>query len=164
MEGGPGGPGRWSVYLADLPGYGYARGGAPSVAELARVAESYFGAGFSPAQRDTPVGQGFGPDHKDRPVGQGFSPDKYRIAGVLQIVDARHPGLEADVEAGTWLASLGIDRAIAANKIDKLSRRERDANLGTLERTLGMAARPVSAASGEGLDALWTLIARWARR
>lgn len=156
MEGGPGGPGRWSVYLADLPGYGYARGGAPSVAELARVAESYFGA--------APVGQGSIPDQRDKPVGQGFSPDKYRIAGVLQIVDTRHPGLEADVEAGRWLASLGVDRAIAANKIDKLSRRERDANLGTLERTLGMAARPVSAASGEGLDALWTLIARWARR
>ena len=27
MEGGPGGPGRWPVYLVDLPGYGYARGG-----------------------------------------------------------------------------------------------------------------------------------------
>ena len=25
VEGGPGGPGRWSVYFVDLPGYGYAR-------------------------------------------------------------------------------------------------------------------------------------------
>jgi GTP-binding protein len=44
LEGGPGGPGRWSLYLVDLPGYGYARGGAASAAELAEVAESYFGA------------------------------------------------------------------------------------------------------------------------
>src|SRR4051812_46237588 len=34
VEGGPGGPGHWSVYLADLPGYGYARGGRESLREL----------------------------------------------------------------------------------------------------------------------------------
>jgi GTP-binding protein len=43
VDGGPGGPGRWGLYLVDLPGYGYARGGAPSRAELALVAESFFG-------------------------------------------------------------------------------------------------------------------------
>src|SRR5215218_1641102 len=34
VEGGPGGPGRWSVYFVDLPGYGYARGGHDSAEEL----------------------------------------------------------------------------------------------------------------------------------
>jgi GTP-binding protein len=42
VEGGPGGPGRWSVYFVDLPGYGYARGGGSAANELARVAEGYF--------------------------------------------------------------------------------------------------------------------------
>src|SRR5262249_60616218 len=42
LEAGPGGPGRWSVYLVDLPGYGYARGGASAATELAGVAEKYF--------------------------------------------------------------------------------------------------------------------------
>jgi GTP-binding protein len=42
VEGGPGGPGRWPLYLVDLPGYGYARGGEDAAAELARVAEAYF--------------------------------------------------------------------------------------------------------------------------
>src|SRR5258708_17338234 len=42
VDGGPGGPGRWSVYLADLPGYGYARGGRESVAELRTIADGYF--------------------------------------------------------------------------------------------------------------------------
>ena len=42
MEGGPGGPGRWPVYLVDLPGYGYARGGDDSGDELAEIAEEYF--------------------------------------------------------------------------------------------------------------------------
>jgi hypothetical protein len=40
--GGNTGPGRWGVYLVDLPGYGYARGGADSAAELAVVADAYF--------------------------------------------------------------------------------------------------------------------------
>jgi GTP-binding protein len=42
LEAGPGGPGRWSVYLVDLPGFGYARGGASAASELAGVAERYF--------------------------------------------------------------------------------------------------------------------------
>ena len=36
------GPGRWSLYLVDLPGYGYARGGGDAAAELRAVAEAYF--------------------------------------------------------------------------------------------------------------------------
>jgi GTP-binding protein len=38
------GPGRWSLYLVDLPGYGYARGGPDAGEELAAVAETYLGA------------------------------------------------------------------------------------------------------------------------
>ncbi len=41
LEGGPGGAGRWSLYLVDLPGYGDARGGEAARQELAEVAESY---------------------------------------------------------------------------------------------------------------------------
>ena len=37
-----GGPGRWDLYLIDLPGYGYARGGASAAEELKLVAEGYF--------------------------------------------------------------------------------------------------------------------------
>ena len=43
-EGGIGGPGRWSCYFTDLPGYGYARGGGNAAEELRRVAEAYFAA------------------------------------------------------------------------------------------------------------------------
>jgi GTP-binding protein len=142
IGGGPGGPGRWDVYLADLPGYGYARGlrsskaGDASVADLARVAQSYFA---------TP-----GATH--------------RVACVLHLVDARHPGLDADVEAAGWLGTLGVERVLVATKIDKLSRNERAKNLGELERKLGMAALPVSAARGEGLDDLWRLIANLSRQ
>ncbi len=132
VEGGPGGPGHWSVYLTDLPGYGYARGGRDSVSELRSIAEGYFTA-------------------------------EQRIAGVLQLIDCRHPGLESDLDAARWLAALRVERAVIATKIDKLSRGERVKNLRELERQLGTAALPVSATSGEGLDDLWTLIARLIR-
>jgi GTP-binding protein len=131
-EGGPGGPGRWAVYFADLPGYGYARGGRQSVEELRGIAESYFCG-----------------DHP--------------IAGLLHLVDSRHPGLDADLAAAAWLQSLPVARTLLAAKIDKLSRGERVRNLRELERQLGMPPLPLSAASGEGLDDLWTLIARLAR-
>jgi GTP-binding protein len=134
LEAGPGGPGRWSVYLVDLPGYGYARGGTDSAKELAAVAAAYFGQ----------VG----------PAG---------ARGALLLVDSRHPGLDSDIEAARWLANLGAEPRIVATKIDKLTRAERARNLKTLETTFGTAAAPVSALSGEGLDDLWTMIARLAR-
>ena len=133
VEGGPGGPGHWSFYFADLPGYGYARGGRESVVELTRIADAYFGG-----------------DHA--------------ISGVLHLVDSRHPELDADLDAAKWLQSLDVARATLATKIDKLSRNERVKNLKALERQLGMAALPISATSGEGLDDLWTLIAKLSRR
>jgi GTP-binding protein len=138
VDGGPGGPGRWDVYLVDLPGYGYARGEAARRAreegagELAAVAEAYL---------------------------SGAAPEL-----VLLLVDARHPGLDSDRQAFGWLAELRGAPGIVATKIDKLTRAERARNLKTLEETFGTAALPVSAASGEGLDALWTKIAKTVRR
>jgi GTP-binding protein len=154
VDGGPGGPGRWSVYLADLPGYGYARGGRESVEELRQIAESYF-EGFE--GREGVEGSRTFPSSSS-------SPSRPSLAGVLHIVDARHPGLESDLDAAEWLTTLNVPMATVATKVDKLSRSERTRNLRDLERQLGTAALPMSAVSGEGLDDLWTLIARLSRR
>ena len=134
MEGGPGGPGRWPVYLVDLPGYGYARGGDDAAAELAGIAEEYYA--------DTSL--------------------RERSATML-LVDSRHPGLESDIAAAGWLNRMGVAYHVVATKIDKLARSERAKNLKTLETTFGTAALPVSATSGEGMDELWRTIARLAR-
>ena len=79
------------------------------------------------------------------------------------LIDARHPEMESDVDAARWLDSLDIARHIVVTKIDKLSRAERARNLKALANVFGMAALPVSATSGEGLDELWRLIANLAR-
>ena len=141
VEGGPrrdsgqGVAGRWSLYLVDLPGYGYARGGATAAEELRTVAEAYF-----------------------RSPGSGHP-------GVmaLLLVDSRHPGLESDQQAARWLATLGAEPLIVATKIDKLSRAERTRNLRELERVFGKPALPVSAERGEGMEELWKTIANKAR-
>jgi GTP-binding protein len=129
VEGGR--PGRWDLYLVDLPGYGYARGGHDAAKELALVAEAYFSAA------------------KD--------------AISLLLVDSRHPGLESDIQAHRWMRTLGVQPVVVATKIDKLTRSERVKNLREMERVFETAALPVSAERGEGLDELWTSLARMAR-
>ena len=143
LEGGPGGAGRWSVHLVDLPGYGYARGGPESAEELRAASEAYFRALAEPA------GSG----------AHGVT----RVAALL-LVDSRHPGMQSDQAAARWLDQLGVPRHIVATKVDKLSRAERARNLRELERTFGTAALPVSAESGEGLEELWQTIAKSARK
>jgi GTP-binding protein len=132
MEGGPGGPGRWAVYLVDLPGYGYARGGDDAAAELAAIAQEYY-------------------------------ETRAPLSATLILIDSRHPGLRADLDAVDWLNRLGVTYHVVATKIDKLARHERAKNLKTLETMFGTAALPVSATSGEGMDELWRTIARLVR-
>ena len=134
-----GGPGRWDLYLVDLPGYGYARGGGTAAKELALVAEAYF------ATR--------GGIRTSHPGGNG----------ALLLVDSRHPGLAPDRQAFEWLQRFGVEPLVVATKIDKLTRADRVRNLRELERIFGTAALPVSAANGEGLEELWTWLARMVR-
>ena len=125
---------RISLYLVDLPGYGYARGGTDAAAELRAVAEAYL-------------------------TDEHRAPSARRRRALL-LVDSRHPALESDRAAAEWLAQRGIDTHIVATKIDKLTRAERARNFKTLGDTFGSAALPVSAATGEGLDELWRMIVK----
>jgi GTP-binding protein len=144
-EGGPGGPGRWSCYFVDLPGYGYARGGDDAAKELAAVAEAYLGRN---AESRAP-----GPESRRGAV----------VRATFLLVDSRHPGLTSDVQAHRWLSEVAGPPHVVATKVDKLSRAERTRNLRELERVFGTAAQPVSATGGEGMDELWRTIANLAR-
>jgi GTP-binding protein len=135
--------GRRRVYLVDLPGYGYARGGRDGVKELAAVAEAYFESRSDSGPRTA--------DGGPRTADRGMT---------LLIVDSRHPGMDADRHAFEWLTRMGAVPAVVASKVDKLSRAERTRNLRDIERTFGVPALPVSSTTGEGLDELWKLIVR----
>jgi GTP-binding protein len=125
-------------YLLDLPGFGYARAakgrGAATPAEARQASAAEFEAIVRAVFERAPAG--------------------------LLLVDARHPGLENDVAAWTWMREAAGTSAVVATKIDKLGRGERIRALRTFESVLATSVLPVSAATGEGLDELWILIDR----
>ena len=125
------------LYLVDLPGYGYARGGAETAREFAELARAYFG--------------------RDKQDGK-YPPAPPAHVAALLLVDARHPGLPSDIEAWRWLQAVAERRAVVATKVDKLARGERIRVLGQLESVFEDSVLPVSAVTGEGLDELWKLI------
>jgi GTP-binding protein len=117
-------------YLVDLPGYGYARGGDAAAREFAELTRAYFG-------------------HDTRTARSAFL-----------LVDARHAGLDSDVEAWRWLRTTVEDAVLVATKIDKLARGERIRATRELESVFEHSVLPFSAVTGEGLDELWKLIDR----
>jgi GTP-binding protein len=163
VEGGTGGPGRWSLYLVDLPGYGYARGGADSANELAEVAAAYFATGRAAGATVLDSGSRLRTAHGESAVEESGTEPAQAPRATLLLVDCRHPGLDSDLQAYRWLSTVGTPPHIVATKVDKLSRAERGRNLRELERVFGNPPLPVSATGGEGLDELWRLIARLAR-
>ncbi|MEW5982801.1 MAG: ribosome biogenesis GTP-binding protein YihA/YsxC [Acidobacteriota bacterium] len=121
-------------YLVDLPGYGYARG-APGGRAFESLTQEYF----------------FGTDGRGGPM-------RPAIAGIVLLVDGRHPGLEPDCEAAAWFAAWGCPLAIAATKVDKLTRAERQRNRHAFRTAFGAPPLMLSALTGEGLEDLWTWI------
>jgi GTP-binding protein len=121
-----------ALYLIDLPGYGYARGGAASARAFDALTSGY----FARARAGGPT------------------------AGVIHAVDARHPGLENDVIAHRWLAAAGPAVQVVLTKIDALPRAARRQTIREHEAALNAPALAVSAATGEGLDELWKLIVK----
>lgn len=95
----------------------------------------------------------------DAVVREYFGRPDARIAALL-LIDSRHPGLQSDIEAWTWLAAAADEAAIVATKIDKLSRAERLRATRTNEAVFEHPVLPVSAKTGEGMDELWKLIDR----
>jgi len=137
-EGGKGGLATWGVYLVDLPGYGYARGGHDSRQELSGVVDAYLSALERPPAPNAP-------QREDR-------------GAMFLMVDSRHPGLAADLEAWQHLSSRARVHVVAS-KVDKLSRSERAKSVRELTRIFNQAPIVVSSTSGEGLDDIWRVIA-----
>jgi GTP-binding protein len=119
-----------ALFLVDLPGYGYARGGDASAREFKGLVEAYFSRAAAVA------------------------------IGVLLLVDSRHPGLDSDMEAWEWLESQPVPHGVIGTKVDKLTRAERARHAREFETLFDRPVPLVSASTGEGLDELWKMIAR----
>ena len=139
------------LYLVDLPGYGYARGGDSSAKEFNRLADAYFSRALGP--RDS--GLGIRNANLETRIP---NPESRTPIGVLLLVDSRHPGLESDLETWSWLESQPCPRGVVGTKVDKLTRADRTRHARELESLFQLPVPLVSALDGEGLDALWKLI------
>ena len=128
-------PNPQSLYLVDLPGYGYARGGYDSVEAFEQLTQQY----FNPSTRG-----------------------ERRIAGVLLLVDSRHPDLPQDAAGYEWLLAVQAPVAIVATKIDKLNQSEQVRTIRALKQKYDSPVLGVSAAKGTGLDEIWKFMRQWA--
>lgn len=131
----PENPRQKPLYLVDLPGYGYARGGAESVEAFGQLTREYFDPTSQPGRR---------------------------VGGVLHLIDARHPALRDDFLAHEWLIRRGVPVAIVATKMDKLNRSEQGQTLRTLEKN-GAVVLPSSVPARFGQAEIWKIIHQWAQ-
>lgn len=148
-----------AMYLVDLPGYGYARGGDASAAEFSRLTDAYF------ARADTGLwNQGLGTVDSELGgripiVGSRVQTPESRVRiGVLLLVDSRHPGLQSDLDTWKWLQQQPCPVGVIGTKVDKLTRAERARHARELESSFDVHVPLVSADTGEGLEELWKLI------
>jgi GTP-binding protein len=124
------------MYLADLPGYGYARVPEAMRQGWEKLVTSYL------------VGR--------EPLALG-----------VFLVDLRHEPMEGDQQLRSFLDDQELPYVIAATKADKLGRGEATQRVQALRRGLGLTAvdvLPVSASTGEGVQALWKTIRTAASR
>jgi GTP-binding protein len=122
------------LYLVDLPGYGYARGGRESVEAFRQLTKDY----FDPSAREPRT-----------------------LAGILHLIDARHPDLPQDAAGHEWLLTAQAPIAIVVTKVDKLGRSEQMKVIRAVRDRYDVPVLPVSAVDGHGLDDVWTVIRRW---
>ncbi len=155
------------LYLVDLPGYGYARGGDASAREFNRLAEAYFSRGLAAGGPEPGTAD---PEYGRREPARGASPGARRAGpgpriaiGVVLLVDSRHPGLESDMQAWAWLRSQPFPCGVVGTKVDKLTRAERARHSRQFTTMFDMPVPLVSAQTGEGLDELWKTIANLPR-
>ena len=88
--------------LVDLPGYGYARGGTQARQTFDTLTRDFFDqVTVGPRTPGTPG---------------------VRLAGVLLIVDIRHPGLKSDRAALAWSIERQYPVVVVATKADRTSR------------------------------------------
>ena len=131
----PDSPRQTPLYLVDLPGYGYARGGAESVEAFGQLTREYFDPASQPGRQ---------------------------VGGVLHLIDARHPALRQDFLAHEWLIRRGVPVTIVATKVDKLNRSEQGQALKTFEK-YGAVVVPSSVPAGIGHAEIWRIIHQWAK-
>ena len=93
----------------------------------------------------------------DRLIRKFLTAENFQHA--IQIVDSRHPGLEADLQLHAWLNQQRLNHTIVLMKSDKLNRKERvEADRKALDAFPGQPPLFVSTQTKEGKDEIRQLL------
>ena len=134
------GPKGRTFLVADLPGYGYARGGSKAQQEFGELTSEFF-------------------DQMDRVKSEGSGIGS-RLAGVILVVDIRHPGLKSDVAARTWIRDRGYNLTAIATKADRIARSRRQTARQHHSDALDCPVELLSTRTGEGIGKVWGKLSR----
>jgi GTP-binding protein len=96
----------------------------------------------------------------------GYLRDRDSLAGVVVIMDARHPFMAHDLAMLRWVTPLGLPLLVLLSKSDKLSRAERKAALAGAQRRLALTGAHgevllFSSPTGDGVDEARAILERW---
>ena len=129
-----------TIMIADLPGYGYARGGQKARKAFAELSQDFFKTVTSSNKQHLK------------------SNENLFHAGAILTVDMRHPGLQSDKLAQTWMIDNKLPFLVVATKQDQLSKTTRHRFQQDHESALDHTVISVSSKTGEGLENLWKSI------
>lgn len=124
--------------FADLPGYGFARGGLKTRLEFDAMTEEFFNQ-FSQ---------------------QNTSNNKVTnwLSGIILVLDGRHPGLKIDLATYEWLEDNQLSTIAVTTKNDRMTRNEQAKTNKQHAIALGRTAIASSSRSGLGIREIWTSI------
>ena len=122
-----------SMVIADLPGYGYARGGQRTRRDFDDMTRGFF----------------------DQVEVSPSAPDAVRLAAVVLVVDIRHPGLQSDLDTHRWALDGGYPLLAVVTKSDRVSRTAGARMVLEHAAALGTTVVPVSAKTGAGIQKVW---------
>lgn len=89
------------------------------------------------------------------PMTEAYMVDNPRLAGVVSLVDCRHPPTPLDRAMTTWLAEKRLPVLAVLTKADKVGRAAREERIQETTRSLGLDSEQViwcSSRTGEGRD------------
>jgi GTP-binding protein len=87
------------------------------------------------------------------------------LAGVIWLLDIRHPGLEVDMEAREWFGEIGLPIFPVLTKCDKLSKSMQKKHAAEFRKTFGFDGEPViySALEHGSRERFWSGFDEWRR-
>ncbi|MCL2218595.1 MAG: ribosome biogenesis GTP-binding protein YihA/YsxC [Chitinispirillia bacterium] len=88
------------------------------------------------------------------------------LAGIIWLLDIRHPGIDADMEAHEWLGGIGLPVLPVLTKGDKLSRSAQKKHSAEFREIFGFEEEPVVYSSLEhgSRKRFWEGFDRWRAR